>query len=97
MSCDVHAIQHILQHNFIYTKPSFLQFLLGRILGDGIYLSFCPSSPLTSSFTRPIDCRRSASPPLTFHTRTQYPSSSGVPHRNQVQPPHSSQALPTGH
>ena len=56
MLCDVRAIQHILHHPFIYSKPPFLQYLLGRILGDGKSLSSRSFSPLTPSFTRPIDC-----------------------------------------
>lgn len=44
MTSDVRAIQHILHHHFIYAKPPFLQYLLGRILGDGI--SFLPPSLL---------------------------------------------------
>jgi len=50
MSCDVRAIQHILHHQFIHAKPPSLQFFLGRIFSDGIYLSFSPPlhSPLLS-------------------------------------------------
>jgi len=52
MICDGRAIQHILHNNYIYTKPSFLQYLLTRILGDGVPHSFPSEIPTHPSFFR---------------------------------------------